>query len=411
MQTMTCPEAESGVICSFLISPQEVGSYCFEQAVTARQFGDEKHAIIFRHIWAMYEAGETFDFIVLTQRLRTAGELEAVGGPASVTDLFILLPTAGNVVNYVSTLKAYHLRREVQKTCRKYSVQSEDELRDPEEMYASLQRDIAAIPVTANKPRLAFKQQVLNALEDIETGRCSEADILSGIEGLDKDLKIRRGNFIVLAGEAKSGKTALAHQILLNASLRQRQRCVCFSLEMNVTENIHRLIACEGRVNLAMVGTQPTHSQLDGINRASMLLAAADIELVDDCHELGQVIVVARQLHAKAPIDVLMLDYLQLVEGSSGKKTETRQEAVAQVSRTCKRLAAEMNCVVLALSQLNDDGKLRESRAIGQDANAVVSVEKLKDGGRSLCIIAQRNGSSDVTIAVEWRPQFTRFDG
>jgi replicative DNA helicase len=114
-------------------------------------------------------------------------------------------------------------------------------------------------------------------------------------------------------------------------------------------------------------------------------------------------------MHKEKPLDLIVLDYIQLIDASGQRKSETRQEAVAQVSRSAKRLAAELNCVVIGLSQLNDDGKLRESRAIGQDANAIIAVESPKDGGRVLRVVAQRSGASGVECAVDWMPSLTKF--
>ena len=140
-----------------------------------------------------------------------------------------------------------------------------------------------------------------------------------------------------------------------------------------------------------------------------MLAEATErMHVVCDCYDLPSITATVRQLHAAHPLDIVVIDYLQLVDAASGRKGETRQEQVAQVSRTCKRLAGELNCVVIGLSQLNDDGKLRESRAIGQDANAIIGVDtKDSDGGK--LVIIQRSGASGVTAAVEWHPQFTLF--
>lgn len=117
-----------------------------------------------------------------------------------------------------------------------------------------------------------------------------------------------------------------------------------------------------------------------------------------------------RQWHARRPLDLIILDSIQLVEHSTGRKGETRQEIVAQISRTCKRLAGELNCVVIGLSQVNDEGKLRESRAIGQDANAILSVEINADGSRSIRVVAQRNGPSNISVEVKWLAEYCRFE-
>jgi replicative DNA helicase len=164
-------------------------------------------------------------------------------------------------------------------------------------------------------------------------------------------------------------------------------------------------------INLVTIENPPTTHELDRIERASKTLIGCigRIELVTDVYELHPILAACRAMHKEKPLDLIVLDYIQLIDASGQRKSETRQEAVAQVSRSAKRLAAELNCVVIGLSQLNDDGKLRESRAIGQDANAIIAVESPKDGGRVLRVVAQRSGASGVECAVDWMPSLTKF--
>jgi len=223
---------------------------------------------------------------------------------------------------------------------------------------------------------------------------------------------MQRGNMIVIAGEAKSGKTALAVTVMIHALLQQGLRCAMVSLEMTAEEITQRMISSIGRQNLLVVTTPPTEDQLLRIGRASSALISClgRIELVTDVYELHPILAACRQMHKEKPLDLIILDYIQLIDASGQRKSETRQEAVAQVSRSAKRLAAELNCVIIGLSQLNDDGKLRESRAIGQDANAIIAVEPIKDSdGRVLRVVAQRSGASGVACAVDWMPTITKF--
>jgi len=172
------------------------------------------------------------------------------------------------------------------------------------------------------------------------------------------------------------------------------------------------MISSIAPINLVTIANPPTTHELDRIERASKTLIGCigRIELVTDIYELHPILAACRSMHKEKPLDLIILDYIQLIDASGQRKSETRQEAVAQVSRSAKRLAAELNCVVIGLSQLNDDGKLRESRAIGQDANAIIAVEPIKDSdGRVLRVVAQRSGASGVACAVDWMPTITKF--
>lgn len=403
-------EAERGLLSSFLLAPREVGGMCAERHITAADFHLKKHATIYRHLAKAWAGGESMDGITLTESLRNDHELEDAGGVVYVTEVSTYWPTAANAGRYIEILEEKAALRRLIATCEEFKTRGYDEQADVPNLILAAQQALAAIAIRGAAEQKSFRTLLMETVDSIERGDDATADILSGIESLDAKVRMRRGNFIVIGGEAKSGKTALAGNILANAAVRQEKRVAVFSLEMTATELIKRCISSEGRVNVAMMGRTPSAHEIGGVTRAVVALQNCDIEIVADTCDFGSIVARARQLHAKRPLDLVVLDYLQLAEFSTGRKGETRQEIVAQISRTCKRLAVELDCVFIALSQLNDDGKLRESRAIGQDANAVIAVEKEEDGGRTLRIVAQRNGESGVNAAVQWIPNFTRFE-
>jgi replicative DNA helicase len=146
------------------------------------------------------------------------------------------------------------------------------------------------------------------------------------------------------------------------------------------------------------------------MQHAIMKMSKWDLEIRDDCHTLGSIVASARMSHARKPITLMVVDYLQLVRGDRNNG-DSREREVAEVSRTLRLLALELNCVVVALSQLNDDGRLRESRAIGQDATAVWAVsDSSNEGHKSIQIPAQRNAESNVGCELEFRGEYASFD-
>lgn len=403
------PDAERGVLSSLLQSPREIGCMCAERHITEADFHLPAHAIIYRILIKAWADGDPMDFITLTQTLRDSNQLEAIGGPGYVSEVFDFVPTAARAGHYVEILEEKAALRRLIRVCDQFKSRGFEDQTDVANLILAAQQEIGAVGIRGSVEQKTFKALLMETVESIERGDDAQADILSGIQALDEIVRMRRGNFIVIGGEAKSGKTALAGNILTNAAVRQSKRVAVFSLEMTSTELIKRCISSEGRVNVAMMGRSPNEYEVQGVTRGVTALHTADIELICDTYDLGSIVARARQLHAKRPLDLIILDYLQLVEFSTGRRGETRQEIVAQISRTCKRMAGELHCVVVGLSQLNDDGKLRESRAIGQDANAFIAVEKEEDGGRALHVVAQRSGASGVRAVVQWLPQFTRF--
>lgn len=400
-------EAEMGVLAALMNFPKQAGATCAERKITAGHFHLHPHRILYESIIAAWANSDPIDLITVSDRLKAEGTLDKIGGHSYLSLVFTTDVNIHNLPHHLEILEDKHLLRQI------YTVATEfrnNALSHTEGLGALLefQQAVAGIMVPGDGKEKTFNQLLQQALESIENGEDGIADIMSGIQALDKVVRMRNGNFIVIAGEAKSGKTALAGNIMTHAAIRQGKRCALFSLEMTGVESVKRFISSEGKVNLSMMGRTPAEHEMRAIERGGTALHKRDIEIEDQLYDLGAIVAKARRWHAKRPIHLLMVDYLQLVEGST-RKEGTRQEAVAQISRTFKRLAGELGCVVVGLSQLNDDGKLRESRAIGQDANTVMVVEKEEDGGRRIYVAAQRSGESGVAIPVQWLPQFTKF--
>jgi replicative DNA helicase len=172
-----------------------------------------------------------------------------------------------------------------------------------------------------------------------------------------------------------------------------------------------KLLARTSNVNLGrMFHRNFRDSDVASIKTAVETMSKWQLEIRDDCHDLGQILTAARLAHARKPLKMLVVDYLQLVKGSRNNG-DSREREVAEVSRQLRLLGLDLGCVVVALSQLNDDGRLRESRAIGQDATAVWAVrESQEEGCRDIYIPAQRNGESGVACELVFRGEYSSFN-
>lgn len=402
-------EAEMSVLSIFFSEPKWAGGVFAERKITESHFHNPNHKRIFTELSRRWAENLPIDMVVVLEDVRRDGRVEQFGGTNYVTLVATFETSRFNLPTHLDILEDKRILREIYQVC---TWHREMVLDNPvgADLLLAFQEAAMAISVAAIGQSKPFKTRLSDTLDSIINGDDFGADILSGIETLDRIVRMRKGNQIVIAGETKSGKTALAGTILNHAAVEQKKRCAVFSLEMNDVELIKRQISAKGRVNIGMMGRNPSEFEIQGVQRGFEALIEADIEIEHSIFDLGGIVAKARQLHAKKPLDLIILDYIQLVEFTTGRKGETRQEIVAQISRTCKRLAGELQCVIIALSQLNDDGKLRESRAIGQDANAIIVVEKNEDGGRTLFIPAQRNGECPVSAEVQWLPQFTKFE-
>jgi len=408
----SCEDAEKGLLSLMLSDPSRTGAICLERKLQAENLHSPIHRDIYRLLIGAWVAGTAHDLITLTDAMSESGHLHNVGGAFYLTDIATTSIMPSMIGAYIDLIIRDSARREILRICADTTERANDDTEDAQEVLTAMQAQVAALTIEPPTKRAGFQEILLATLEAIESGDRRKADVRSGIESLDAVVRMQRGNMIVLAGEAKSGKTALALTIMIHAMLHQGLRVAMISLEMSADEITQRMISAIAPINLVTIANPPTTHELDRIERASKTLIGCigRIELVTDIYELHPILAACRSMHKEKPLDLIILDYIQLIDASGQRKSETRQEAVAQVSRSAKRLAAELNCVVIGLSQLNDDGKLRESRAIGQDANAIIAVEPIKDSdGRVLRVVAQRSGASGVACAVDWMPTITKF--
>ena len=408
----SCEDAERGLLSLMLADPSRTGAICLERKLLAENMHSPIHREIYQQLHTAWIEGKPHDLITLTDAMSESGRLHHAGGAYYLSEVATTSMMPSMLDAYIDLIIRDSARRDILRVCTETIERANDDNEDAREVLTDMQTQVAAISMEPPEKRETFKEILLATLEAIESGDRRQADVRSGIESLDAVVRMQRGNMIVIAGEAKSGKTALAITIMIHALLRQELRVAMISLEMSADEITQRMISWIAPINLVTIDNPPTSHELDRIERASKTLIGCigRIELVTDVYELHPILAVCRSMHKEKPLDLIILDYIQLIDASGQRKSETRQEAVAQVSRSAKRLAAELNCVVIGLSQLNDDGKLRESRAIGQDANAIIAVEKPKDSdGRVIRVIAQRSGASGVECAVDWIPSLTKF--
>jgi replicative DNA helicase len=403
--------AEMGLLSLILFDPSRSGAICLDRKLTANHFQKPSHQEIYSTLLSSWINGTPHDLVTLTDALRSSGELKKVGGHAYLNEVSTTSMFPSQIGSYIEIIIRDFTRRQMIVICGDFTERAHDDNEDVQQVLTDMQTQVAAITMEPPKRRKAFQDILLDTISSIENGDPHKADIRSGIASLDAVVRMQRGNLIVIAGMAKAGKSALAGTIMLHALVEQGLRVVIISLEMNAEEIALRMISSIGGINLRAIGNSPTAHEMDKISRAADVLysCVGRFEIVTDARELHPILAACRQLHKEKPLDLIILDYIQLVDSSGQRKNETRQEVVAQVSRSAKGLASELNCVVIGLSQLNDDGKLRESRAIGQDANALISVDATEGDGRILSIVAQRSGASGVDCEVDWMPTTTTF--
>jgi replicative DNA helicase len=419
-------EAEQGVLGSVLMAPYESVGMCIERlSECADTFYDIRHQTIFKAIVEMFDSREAIDLITLQQRLKDSNRLDEVGGIAYLSELPNAVPSAANLPYWLDIIEEKYLLRRIILTCTDAVASVYDHESDPMELLDTVERDILAIRPHKNQQSPDIKKLVKDAITSIEElwnlkGACR--GIPTGFTDLDKMTSgMISGEVTIIAGYPGSGKTSFAMNLAEHAMLGSSRRVGVFSLEMSSVALVTRFICSHARVNLSHVKSGfIAERDFPKLTGAAHDINLAEIRFEDDSDlTIYQLRAKARRLKQQHGIELILIDYLQLLTATGGgRKIESRQQEVADISRGIKAIARELHIPVIALSQLNDDGKLRESRSIGQDADNVWILEAKKLGeGEDDCtvqpttlkIVKARNGPVGK-VELMFLKQYTRFE-
>jgi len=405
---------EELLISIFLQFPQFLGKHI--HAITADMFSPMIRPI-FIELVNTIGRDETPDLVTMTARLRYQGKLDEVGGAATLTEYFTSPVTGQNVSVAVSELRQrYELVQRVQAYKDALNL-SEQALNMPiNEIPAALseaERVIETASKIQGKP-LSSKpigELTITLLEDIEK-RMQAGGALSGISTgfpfIDsKTGGMQGGRVWVIAGKPGDGKSVLM-QNFLESAVALGKKVRIYPLEMTQQEQAYRLLCSQGNLdNQSVWKGMMTRAEQAALMDAVKKLGVAKCDIVDvNGASASEILADIEQ----SDCDVAMVDYLQLME-DDGNKKGSREEIIASISRRLKRTAVKCGKVILTASQLNDFGQLRESRAIGQDADHVVYIEKVDDDDtkRLLKCIKNRTGERFWEKQLDFLGQFYKF--
>lgn len=282
-------------------------------------------------------------------------------------------------------------------------------------LLSSTVMEVEALARELSPPKsMDTKTLIYDALKRYEHGDAG-VRISTGYKKLDNLTPIRLGDFLVIGGETKSGKTMLALNIIANilAGGATKSGVLICSLEMPSSQIIDRLVAKIGSVPLRELaeGVRSQHC-MNGVQRAMNSIIGSNLVVRDDLHDIASIVATARSMaKSESGLAVMFVDYIQLVRCDLGKDT-TREREVAEVSRSLRLLGIELGCLVISVTQLNEQGKARESRAIQQDATSILAI-RLPEGEdsetRTIGIPWQRNGPCGVETTLRFSGRTASF--
>jgi replicative DNA helicase len=393
------------------------------------------HRAVFRGMQALFERGTVIEPIMIAEELKKEGSLDAFGGVAAVSNLTFGLPHFSSIENYARLVSDKAMMRNLIKAC---NTITSDALAEEDESKIVLDRAEQMIFALAEaKTREGFahvKPVAEEVLVKVKEYANRESHALTGLATGFRDLDsmtsgLQRTDLVIVAARPSMGKTSLCLTMAQNAAIQEKATVAVFSLEMSKEQLVMRMLSSEAKVDAHRFRNGfLTKDEWDRLGHAIGTLADARI-FIDDTAGISvlEMRAKARRLAAEQKqLDLIIVDYMQLMSGS--RRTESRQQEVAQISRELKALAKEMNVPVVALSQLSRAPEsrtdhrpqladLRESGSIEQDADVVAFIYREEQynatdenlGVAEIIVAKQRNGPTG-TVKMAFLKEFTRFE-
>lgn len=429
-------EAEIGVLGSILLKPD----VCDDVALIQRpdDFYDDANRKLFTQMLAMHDSGQKIDVTLLVERLKAAGDFEAIGGSAYLGKIVQSVPNAAHAVYYAKIVREKATYRSLIDATTEVLRDAYEELHDDSrEALSQAEQKIFAILDGRGKSSVSSIRDVLDdAMDRLDArmrGESTSGGVDYGFSDLDRQTGgLHNSELAILAARPSMGKTALAMNISEYVAIELKIPTLFISLEMSAVELADRLLCSMAKIN----GHRLRNGTISQQERRKLVEKAGDISqsplFVDDSPSrmVTEIAAAARRIQRReGALGLIVIDYLQLIEPDNSK--DPRQEQVAKIARRLKGLARELKVPILCLAQLNrqaEDSRdhvprlshLRESGAIEQDADIVMFVhreeyyrraEERDDvaGQAEIHIAKQRNGPVGK-IDLYWKSEYTRFE-
>lgn len=439
------PDAERGILCSALLAPDYAFEQCDEKNIVTDSFHLPANGTIFSAMSAMHNERQPIDLLTVTQRLRDLGQLDLCGGPAYITEIATMLPTAANAAHYAGIVAEKRTLREVIKVGTEYAARAYDEQDDVPALVDGLESAALAISSARHEGDASGIVEVparegaigaIDAIEELYQRRGKISGLATGFHDLDVLTDgLHACDFVVIGARPSMGKTALLMDMALHCALEGLQRVAVFSAEMSAEQLYQRAICSMARVNVRNVRDGLLADRdFPALSNAASKLAASRLIVLDAVGAtINAVRARARRLHRKEPLGLIVVDYLQKLRHPPAAKFRERE--IAEVSEGLKNLNKELKVPVVTAAQINrgPDARtgesrgvprlsdLRESGSIEQDADLVLllnrpevyaqndEAKKEFEGIANLEIAKQRNGPlGDVRLT--FLKEFTRFE-
>jgi len=424
-------EAEQSVIGAIFLDPQAL--ITASEILLADDFYHNAHKKIFETMLRLSDQGKAIDVVTVTEELSAKKEIEDVGGLSYLLELANAVPTAANVAHYAKIVEEKALLRRLIRVATKIV---EDGYTREDEVEALLGEAEKKMMEVANRKNAGdfkhVKDVLVETFDNIEQLQSRKGDVTgipTGFRDLDSiTAGFQRNDLIIVAARPSVGKTAFALNVAQSVAVQARENVAIFSLEMGAEQLVMRMLCAEGNIDAQVLRTGALNTEDWGKLTMAMGSLSNSGIFIDDTPgvRINEIRAKCRRLAQEHGLGMILIDYLQLIQGS-GKPGENRQQEVSEISRSLKGLARELKVPVIALSQLSRGveqrqdkrpmmSDLRESGSIEQDADIVAFLyrddyydkESESKNMIEIIIAKQRNGPTG-TVTLAFKKEFNKF--
>jgi replicative DNA helicase len=424
-------DAEKSLLGAVLIDEEVLADVT--EKVSAKDFYDKRHSLAFGGMVRLYERHRPVDLLTLTEELKKKDELETVGGAAYLTELTNYVPTAAHAQAYAEMVALKAVRRRLIKASAEISELGYNEDTEVQELLEKAEAELFAVSDQSLKQDLVSIESILtesfDRMEELHRNKGALRGVRTGYRDLDNmTAGLQRSDLIILAARPAMGKTTLVTNLAYNVATVAKQSVLFFSLEMSKEQLVDRMLADASGVDAWNIRTgNLSDEDFSKLSEAMGEMAEAPI-FIDDTPGVSvlEMRTKARRAAHDAPLGLIIVDYLQLMQGS-GRDNGNRVQEVSEISRGLKLIARELNVPVIALSQLSRSvesrtpqipqlADLRESGSIEQDADIVMFIyreayynpETERENITDLIIAKHRNGPTGK-VELYFHPERLRF--
>jgi replicative DNA helicase len=380
-------DAEMSVLGAILIDDEVLAT--ISDKLKPHDFYDNRHATIYGAMFALYERHRPVDLLTLSDELGKKDELDHIGGSAYLTELTNYVPTAAHAEAYADMIVQKAVRRRLIKASSDIAELGFDEEKNIQELLETAEAELFSVSDAGVKQDLVSLEQILtesfDRIEELHRDRGKLRGVKTGYRDLDNmTAGLQKSDLLILAARPAMGKSTLALNLAYNIATRENQAVLVFSLEMSKEQLVDRMLAEAAGVDAWNIRTgNLSDDDFERLSNAMGEMAEAPI-FIDDTPGMTvlEMRTKARREAHNQPLGLIIVDYLQLMQGS-GRSDGNRVQEVSEISRGLKLIARELNVPVLALSQLSRSvesrspqipqlADLRESGSIEQDADIVM---------------------------------------